>query len=227
MNFAPYELPPEEQYRRPTSKQYYSQGPSNTSRSDSNNQTTRPESDIYQSNYHQGGRTVDPTAVKSFQSSYGNINSNNNYNNQRSSSIDDDQQNFNSNRAPNGSHSRRPDSNQIYLSAESYETRFGWRVDLLSGLSYCTPIVGIIILIFETKNDYVRIHGYQSILLAIPLVFLHLLFISSHFLQVLLFFIDLGTYGWLGYQAYCDAEMLNRNLLPFIGPIAERWTIEE
>lgn len=121
----------------------------------------------------------------------------------------------------------RQDISRVYMSAEAYETTLGLRVDLLSALAYCTPIMGVIMLILETKNDYVRVHAYQSILVAFPLVVLHFLLLSSHFLQLVLFIIDLAIYAWLGYQSYFDAEVLDRRLLPIVGSLAEQWTSEE
>ncbi|KAI7957994.1 hypothetical protein MJO29_006211, partial [Puccinia striiformis f. sp. tritici] len=117
-------------------------------------------------------------------------------------------------------HSSRPitttTTRNYPLNAELYETRLGSRVDLLAALVYCTPFMGLIILIFETKNDYIRIHGYQSLLIAIPLGLLHLIFISIQFIQTLLFLVDLGIYTCLAYRAYCSAEILDLNLLPVL-----------
>ncbi|KAA1081159.1 hypothetical protein PGT21_030614 [Puccinia graminis f. sp. tritici] len=218
MNFAPYAPPPDERRKMNSSSDSTSTGPS------------KPYPSNPWSSYQHGGPVVDPSGLSSYSSSprepkvydpqpgTSTITSSGSY----SRSLGQD--------APGGSNPLRHQTGNtptLYLNAEAYETRLGWRVDLLAGLAYCTPLMGFVMLVFETKNDYIRIHGYQSLLTAIPLGILHFLFLWSHFFQVLLLIIDLALYGWLGYHAYCSAEMLERNLLPIVGPIAEQWTSEE
>lgn len=218
MNFAPYAPPPDE-HRQVTSPKL-PRKPSSPSASG-----RLPTSSAKKSHH-------EPNPWKSYQSSGGNSINSNQYSSQPN--FDSSQSHSGLDAGPsshsNGSHSS---SNGIeagghfFPSPEAYETRFGWRVDLLSAFSYCTPLMAILMLIIETRNDFVRIHAYQSLLIALPLAFLHFIFLASHFFQVLLFLIDLGLYGWLGYQAYFDAEVLERKLLPYVGPLAERWTEEE
>lgn len=221
MNFAPYAPPPDE-HRQVTSPKL-PRKPSSPSASG-----RLPTSSAKKSHH-------EPNPWKSYQSSGGNSINSNQYSSQPNQpNFDSSQSHSGLDAGPsshsNGSHSS---SNGIeagghfFPSPEAYETRFGWRVDLLSAFSYCTPLMAILMLIIETRNDFVRIHAYQSLLIALPLAFLHFIFLASHFFQVLLFLIDLGLYGWLGYQAYFDAEVLERKLLPYVGPLAERWTEEE
>ncbi|EGG12608.1 uncharacterized protein MELLADRAFT_76240 [Melampsora larici-populina 98AG31] len=224
MNFAPYAPPPDE-HRQGTSPKL-SRKPSSPSTS-----ARSPSSSMNKSHH-------EPNPWKSYQSggvAGGNPINSNQYTSQQN------QPNFQSSQSHSGleagpsnqsnafqsSTNRLEPGGQFFPSPEAYETRFGWRVDLLSALSYCTPLMAILMLIVETRNDFVRIHAYQSLLIALPLAFLHFIFLASHFFQVLLFLIDLGLYGWLGYQAYFDAEVLERKLLPHVGPLAERWTEEE
>lgn len=72
-----------------------------------------------------------------------------------------------------------------------------WRVDLLAAAAYLTPIPAILLLVLETRNDYVRIHAYHSLLLALPLAILHFVFLWSSFLQWILVLVDIGVYGWM------------------------------
>jgi len=219
MNFSPYAPPPEE--RRKTNSSGDSSRPDSAAHRASNPYANNPWS-----SYQSGGAVVDPSRISSYSSP---------------------QESKAPLHAPQGSSSRPPGSyarslgpdvpqgsiprpatnTRSFLNAEAYETRLRWRVDLLAALAYCTPLVAFIMLVFETKNDYVRIHAYQSLLIAIPLGVLHFLFLWSHFFQMVLFIMDLALYGWLGYHAYCSAEMLERDLLPVVGPIAEQWTLEE
>ncbi|OAV99102.1 hypothetical protein PTTG_02369 [Puccinia triticina 1-1 BBBD Race 1] len=217
MNFAPYAPPPDE--RRKTNPS------SDSTRSDSApTWQSKPNTNNPWSSYQQGGSVVDPSGLTSGSSArepkaYNAQEAVHHRSESYSRSLGHD--------ARPGSDPRPTEISRNYLNAEAYETRLGWRVDLLAALAYCTPLMGFIILAFETKNDYIRIHAYQSLLTAIPLGILHFLFLWSHFLQVLLLIFDLALYGWLGYHAHCSAEMLERNLLPIVGPIAEQWTSEE
>ncbi|KAH9486920.1 hypothetical protein JR316_0000986 [Psilocybe cubensis] len=57
------------------------------------------------------------------------------------------------------------------LIQSQWETRYGWRVDILAACSYILgPISALLLLIVETHNDYVRFHAYQSALLTTPLL---------------------------------------------------------
>ncbi|TPX30865.1 hypothetical protein SmJEL517_g05678 [Synchytrium microbalum] len=110
-----------------------------------------------------------------------------------------------------------------------YETTLPLRVDLLSALAYSLgPISGVILLILETKNDYVRFHAWQSSLIFSFMVLMHFfwMFISS-VISWLLFVVDLGLIGWLSYQAYINGDTLSRYELPYIGQIASRWVDTE
>ncbi|MBW0522559.1 hypothetical protein O181_062274 [Austropuccinia psidii MF-1] len=215
MNFAPYAPPPDAP--RP---------PSSTSTRKISASSSLNSQSIHKnpwSSYQQGSQIVDPTLVNSYSSKQNSSSVSNHHSSTLSAPLAQNiphpawstsgQQNF--------------DGGRAYPNTEAYETRFGWRVDVLAAMAYLTPLWAIVLLITETRNDFVRIHAYQSLLLAIPLAGLHFLFLSSHVLQVLLLTLECGLYGWLGFQAYCAAETLERNLLPIIGPISERWTMEE
>ncbi|PLW10650.1 hypothetical protein PCANC_17816 [Puccinia coronata f. sp. avenae] len=217
MNFAPYAPPPDE--RRQTNMSGESSKPDSVS-----NRQPKPYPSNPWSSYQQGGVVVDPSRVAAYCSPYEPKTS---YTQQGPSAGPGSYTRSLGQDALYNSEPSRTATTRSYLNAEAYETRLGWRVDLLAALAYCTPFMGFIMLVFETKNDYIRIHAYQSLLTAIPLGFLHFLFLWSHFFQVLLLLIDLALYGWLGYHAYCSAETLDRDLLPIVGPVAEQWTSEE
>lgn len=47
--------------------------------------------------------------------------------------------------------------------ANAWESRFGWRVDMMAALAYLGgPVTALVLLILETQNDYVRFHGESS-----------------------------------------------------------------
>ncbi|KAG0146793.1 hypothetical protein CROQUDRAFT_656977 [Cronartium quercuum f. sp. fusiforme G11] len=229
MNFAPYAPPPDE-HRQGTSK--YPRKPRSESASSSSQPwVNKPPNDAHEPNawnsYQKGGSAIDPTHSTSYSSHQAHLTGPSPGSSRVQPGFEPGSPRRTDPDAFQSPGGRGEASGRIYPSPEAYETRFGWRVDLLSALAYCTPPMAIIILMIEIRNDFVRIHAYQSLLLALPLGFLHLLFLSSHFLQVFLLLIDVCLYGWLGYQAYFDAGMLIRKLLPVIGPLAERWTEEE
>lgn len=96
-----------------------------------------------------------------------------------------------------GSASQNPFANASYRSplqderirVNKYETSLGWRVDVeaavcyifcgVSGISLSLQAfflngIGALLLIFEQKNDYVRFHAWQSLLLNALLFVTHL-----------------------------------------------------
>ncbi|KAL1930403.1 hypothetical protein VTP01DRAFT_10565 [Rhizomucor pusillus] len=110
-----------------------------------------------------------------------------------------------------------------------YETRLPIRVDLEAALAYILgPVTGILLLILETRNDYVRFHAWQSSLLFLTLMCVHfiLMFISS-VLSWILFAIDILLIIGLTYRAYLDGAYLERTPIPYFGQLASQWTDEE
>ncbi|KAI8393643.1 uncharacterized protein BYT42DRAFT_487074 [Radiomyces spectabilis] len=110
-----------------------------------------------------------------------------------------------------------------------YETALPIRVDFEAALTYILgPVTGLLFLILETQNDYVRFHAWQSSLVFLALMLCHfvIMFISS-FLSWALFCFDIFLLLWLTYRAYLDGATLERYELPYFGPIASRWVDEE
>ena len=102
-----------------------------------------------------------------------------------------------------------------------YETRLPIRLDLEAALTYALgPISGIAFLILETKNDYVRFHAWQSSLYFLVLLFGQFLFsLFSTTLVWLVFGLELLSIVYLSYQAYINADTLNRFHFPYVGPV--------
>ncbi|KAI0639394.1 hypothetical protein C8Q77DRAFT_58227 [Trametes polyzona] len=114
-----------------------------------------------------------------------------------------------------------------------WETRYGFRVDLLAAFAYLLgPVSALILLITETHNDFVRFHAYQSALLTTPLAILRILASLLQFplfLRIILTLLLILPALYMSWQAYIDAARngLVRFQVPFIGPLAERWVSEE
>ncbi|KAI8148865.1 hypothetical protein BJV82DRAFT_483514, partial [Fennellomyces sp. T-0311] len=110
-----------------------------------------------------------------------------------------------------------------------YETRLPIRVDVEAALAYALgPITGILLIILETKNDYVRFHAWQSSALFLFLMCVHfvLMFISS-VLSWMLFAVDILLILGLGYRAYLDGASLERTYVPYFGQLAQEWVDTE
>jgi len=114
-----------------------------------------------------------------------------------------------------------------------WETRYGLRVDVMAACAYLLgPASALLLLIVETRNDFVRFHAYQSALLTVPLItiriFVSLLRFPSWIRTMFTFLIILSQL-YMAFRAYFDASRngLARFQLPYIGPIADRWLAEE
>ncbi|KAJ3036014.1 hypothetical protein HDV00_003149 [Rhizophlyctis rosea] len=110
-----------------------------------------------------------------------------------------------------------------------YETQLPVRVDIEAALCYVLGCVSaVVFLIFETKNDYVRFHAWQSALTFTALFGLHIILslIWSGF-SWLFFIVEMVLIGWLGYNAYINGDSLDRYEVPYVGRIAARWVDSE
>ncbi|KAI9487262.1 MAG: hypothetical protein EXX96DRAFT_615051 [Benjaminiella poitrasii] len=110
-----------------------------------------------------------------------------------------------------------------------YETSLPIRVDIEAALAYVFgPVTGLILLILERQNDYVRFHAWQSSLTFSALMFAQfiLLFIST-FLSWILFFFNIFLLIWLTYRAYLDGVSLERYEVPYFGIIASQYVDTE
>ncbi|KAJ3174250.1 hypothetical protein HDU88_000218 [Geranomyces variabilis] len=118
-----------------------------------------------------------------------------------------------------------PDAERV----NKYETSVSARIDIESALCYALGCVtGILFLIIETKNDFVRFHAWQSVLTFIGLLLVQFFFsLFSSTMVWLLFFVEVGLAGWLGFKAYTNSDSLDRYQLPYIGEIASQWVDSE
>ncbi|KAH8917008.1 hypothetical protein BT69DRAFT_1249357 [Atractiella rhizophila] len=114
--------------------------------------------------------------------------------------------------------------------ADAWETRFGWRIDVESGVAYIGGVITAIpLLILETHSSHVRFHAYQSLLLDIIILSLHAFFllIFPKWFQYLLIPCDIAAVVYLARRAFKEAPDLEKFRLPIIGDLAERWVEEE
>ncbi|RSH88733.1 hypothetical protein EHS25_002961 [Saitozyma podzolica] len=209
MNFSPYQPPPDVPAEDP---------PSESSRSllggRSKGKQKRPwftrDASSYSNSYQAGGNLADPTSVP------------------QAYSNDPESAAFVGGGGSAGQANGNGDER-----ANAWESRFGWRVDLMAAAAYLGgPVTALFFLILETQNDYVRFHAYQSALLTTPLLaFLlltNLLIPLPSFLRTILILASVGATLYAAFRAWKDAqEGLGRFWLPYIGEIAERWVGEE
>ncbi|CAO3618647.1 unnamed protein product [Cunninghamella blakesleeana] len=119
--------------------------------------------------------------------------------------------------------------NGTAVRVNKYETTLPIRVDIEAVLAYVAPpLSGLLLLVLETQNDYVRFHAWQSSLYFLALMILQfiLLFISN-FLSWLLFLFGIGSILFLCYRAYLDGASLERFELPYFGSIASDYVDTE
>ncbi|KAI9022881.1 hypothetical protein CLU79DRAFT_751134 [Phycomyces nitens] len=115
------------------------------------------------------------------------------------------------------------------LRVNKYETSLPIRVDIEAALAYVLgPVTGLLFLVVERQNDYVRFHAWQSSMVFLALMCTHfvLMFISN-FLSWTLFIFDIFLLVWLTYRAYLDGASLERYELPYFGPIASEYVDSE
>ncbi|KAI8083233.1 uncharacterized protein B0P05DRAFT_507858 [Gilbertella persicaria] len=115
------------------------------------------------------------------------------------------------------------------IRVNKYETSLPIRVDVEAALAYVLgPVTGLLLLILERQNDYVRFHAWQSSLTFSSLMFAQfvLLFISS-FLSWVLFFFNIFLMIYLTYRAYLDGVSLERYEVPYFGIIASEYVDTE
>ncbi|RIB01641.1 hypothetical protein C2G38_974427 [Gigaspora rosea] len=119
------------------------------------------------------------------------------------------------------------------IKINKYETSLPIRVDVEAAMTYVLGCVtGLLFLIVEQKNDYVRFHAWQSSLVFSTLFGIHffILFLSeilSEILSWILLVIEIGLAIYLGYQAYLDGVTLERFEVPFLGNLASTWVDSE
>jgi len=115
--------------------------------------------------------------------------------------------------------------------ADAWETRWGWRLDLESAATYgLGAFTAIPLLLLETHSSHVRFHAYQSLLLSLAFLLLHIVFIlltRSKVLQIIFLTFDITVLEWLAIKAFKGASDLDRFYLPLIGQYADRWVNEE
>ncbi|ESK88889.1 hypothetical protein Moror_13251 [Moniliophthora roreri MCA 2997] len=124
-------------------------------------------------------------------------------------------------------------SQEVESQQNQWETRFGFRVDLMAASAYIFgPLSALLVLILETQNDFVRFHGYQSALLTGSLFVLRMLLSFLQFpqwIRSLFTIIIICGQLYMAFRAYIDATRndLVRFQLPVVGLIADRWVSEE
>ena len=88
-------------------------------------------------------------------------------------------------------------------------------------------ITGVIFLMLEKQNDYVRFHAWQSCFAFLPLILMHAIFSWSFAASIVFLCIDIIAIVFLAWRAHRDAETLYRWKIWFIGDLAEKMNREE
>ncbi|KAK0288636.1 hypothetical protein LTR91_007918 [Friedmanniomyces endolithicus] len=110
-----------------------------------------------------------------------------------------------------------------------YETSLGIPLGYEALIAYlCLPPAGgMVLLLFEHKNDYVRFHAWQSALLFSALFLVHIIFSWTKVVSYMLLTVDLLLIGWLGFSAWRNSDTLERVEVPFFGRLASSFVDDE
>ncbi|KAH8082776.1 hypothetical protein HD553DRAFT_314203 [Filobasidium floriforme] len=249
MNFSPYQPPPDAQREQsllsPSSSSGGGKGKARVgggSGSSGGGKQKRPwfsrDASSFQGSYQSGG---DPSKSYTDAYAYDPSSLDNNHNNNQAGPSSYNYTDNNNQNLPSTSGNNGPGGNPNNV----WEASIGFlRVDVLAGLGYLGgPITALLLLIFETTNDYVRFHAYQSGLLTTPIILLWLVMTLIGFwrwLRRLYLFASLAVVLYTAYRAFRDPTSstqsagmglstgyLPRFYLPIIGDLAERWVGEE
>jgi uncharacterized membrane protein len=115
------------------------------------------------------------------------------------------------------------------IRVNKYDTSLGWRVDVEAALCYgLLALGGPLFLIAEQKNDYVRFHAWQSILVnaALLLVLFVCGWISSTLVWIV-FGVACGINLFIAFKAYQNGSTLERFRVLFAGHYAAHWVDTE
>lgn len=140
--------------------------------------------------------------------------------------VDDEQAQSN----PSGTPSLAPPPANSTITG--YATALGWDLSKLCALPYVfPPFTSIFVLIWETQNDLVRFHGYQSALASVVVLgvsFLLRVIFGWRTLAWILVRISVIASWYCGYIAHQSATALEREpFLPHVGPMSVSFVGEE
>ena len=126
-------------------------------------------------------------------------------------------------------HTTRTHKQDQAVKVNKYETSLPMRADIEAALTYLFGcITGVLFLILEQKNDYVRFNAWQSTLLFFGMLALHMCFIWQNIISIILMVVDILLIAFLMFTAYKNAQdSLVRFELPIIGKLASKWVDSE
>ncbi|KAI9501622.1 hypothetical protein GGI25_002983 [Coemansia spiralis] len=104
-----------------------------------------------------------------------------------------------------------------------YETSIPIHPKILAPLSYVLPVIGgLIIIILERRNTYVRLHAWQSVILSMIVALGSMLLFWVPFVPYLIHLASFVVFVVCIYHAWKDAETLTFFKLGVVGDFAER-----
>ncbi|KAJ1998492.1 hypothetical protein GGI04_000280 [Coemansia thaxteri] len=104
-----------------------------------------------------------------------------------------------------------------------YETSIPIHPKILAPLCYILPVLsGLLVVVFERRNTYVRLHAWQSILLSLAVYISSLLLFWVPFVPLLIHMAGFVTAIICIFRAWKDSDTLTFFKLGMIGDFAER-----
>ncbi|KAK9451774.1 uncharacterized protein V1518DRAFT_409519 [Limtongia smithiae] len=115
------------------------------------------------------------------------------------------------------------------MPVNQYETNLPIRLDWECVIAYLAlpPVGSAALLIFETKNDFVRFHAWQAALFFSPLFLLYIILSISTVISYIILAVYIISALYLSYRVFRDSSTLVRLELPVIGRLASDWVDAE
>ncbi|KAJ2156176.1 hypothetical protein GGF46_005363 [Coemansia sp. RSA 552] len=107
-----------------------------------------------------------------------------------------------------------------------YETSIPIHPKILAPLSYIVPLVaGLIIVLLERRNTYVRLHAWQAIIFSLVVAVFSMLLFWVPFVPTIINAASLVVTAVCMYHAWKDADTLTFFKLGILGDFAERQVV--
>ncbi|KAK9452969.1 hypothetical protein V1511DRAFT_506121 [Dipodascopsis uninucleata] len=131
--------------------------------------------------------------------------------------------------SPSNVYQDTPGEDPNAMPVNQYETSLPLRLDWETVIAYAAlpPIGSVVLLVFETKNDFVRFHAWQASLLFTPLFILYIILSFSTFLSWIILAVYIVLALYMAYRSFKDSSSLDRLELPVIGRLASDWVDSE
>ncbi|KAJ2453882.1 hypothetical protein EV183_001952 [Coemansia sp. RSA 2336] len=115
------------------------------------------------------------------------------------------------------------DAGSVNDESVGYETSIPIHPKILAPLSYIIPLIsGLVIILLERRNTYVRLHAWQAVVLSLAVGVLSMLLFWVPLVPTLIHLASLVATAVCMFRAWKDADTLTFFKLGVVGDFAER-----